>query len=184
MHIHHLTPDEIKFSLPHIDKIVNIVEPIKVVEILDKTNVVKYSLSMMPYIIDEDETSIYKFTIKIYNHWYEPVMEIISKNYTSYNEAHADFNVYVQTYASIVEVETNDCENINLYKDRINYKDACAKCCATCKFVKQNKFNFKCKNYKQFGSTDIHYHRQYENKYLPIEPTVNPLYICDGWEKK
>ena len=53
---------------------------------------------------------------------------------TDYAKAKHAFDSRVKKFAQIVEAETCDLNELDIYKERINYKLTSPKCCATCKW--------------------------------------------------
>lgn len=164
----------------------NIIETSKTVEIQDRMKQTRYIIKFHPYINNEGEN--YQYIVQVYNCWYQPASEIISDMFFDYSDAFKTFNYYVDTYSKIVDFETQDCSNINFYKDKINYRPVHVPCCATCKFSKFSKHFgipiLECQNYKQYAAQCVETPETLINKqaYLPIKPIVQPLYICDGYE--
>lgn len=173
--------------IPCSNKSNNIVETAKTVEIQDRMKCTRYIIKFHPYI--NNEGGIYQYVVQVYNCWYQPAAEIISDMFFEYSEAFKTFNYYVDTYSKIVDFETQDCSNINFYKEKINYRPVNVPCCATCKFAKfSNKFDIpvlECQNYKQYAAQCVETSEISKDKqdYLPIKPLVQPLYICDGYKE-
>ena len=47
------------------------------------------------------------------------------------------FKQYVDEYTSLVQAETRDYQDIEIYKGKFGYEETCPKCCETCKWVKR-----------------------------------------------
>lgn len=58
-----------------------------------------------------------------------------------FREATRLYRDYVKSYASLVDAETRDHQDIDVYKDSIDYKKTAPECCATCKWCARKQLN-------------------------------------------
>lgn len=56
---------------------------------------------------------------------------------SDYMQASKDFDICVQRYSQLIEAETKDFRDIDIYKDHIGYEIVQPECCACCKWARK-----------------------------------------------
>lgn len=186
-------------------------DSIKVVDIIDAFGKVRYKVSLTSFDIYNDIYGvIYQVQVTNYFSAPEPLVILVLPEdgkppLTDYGVALKMFNECVENYKQLVKAETRDFQDIDVFKERINYKVTCPECCETCKFSKHHHTpgNFVFSVDKRLECTNPKVHNEYQfdipknvpytlgnNKYsyhhvnsLILHPHVEPFGICKHYEK-
>lgn len=128
-------------------KSVHVKETCKISEISDAFNQLKYKVIMSSFDIVDDGKYQLVYQIQVVNYFTGPEPLIIFEApdldepvITDLKVATKIYNDCVQNYTALVKAETRDLQDIDVYKEKIEYKEICPECCATCKWCK-SKFN-------------------------------------------
>ena len=120
---------------------VSIEESTKVAEIHDVFGNLKYTISLNRYNT-VDSNYKYKYEVQVVNNFSttEPLIILTIPEKGSdeviFDYAIAD-NIYkdcIKQYTSLVKAETRDFQDIDIYKEQLDYEITCPKCCKTCKW--------------------------------------------------
>lgn len=184
---------------------VKIEESTKVAEIRDAFGNLKYTVSLNKYdTIDSNYK--YKYEVQVVNQFSttEPLIILTIPEKGSdevifdYNIANEIYKDCIKQYTSLVKAETRDFQDIDIYKEQLNYHLTTPKCCKTCKWSRivpldknypngQKDFIFgitgklKCtnpenqKSFTSFNNFSPNYHCQFEHdsNYFQDNPVVN-----------
>lgn len=150
---------------------IHVLENVKVSEIRDALNNLRYKVALMNYetYIGLDLKIAYK--IQVVNCFYGEEHLIIltvpeegEAELTDYGKAVAIYQHYVKVYTSLVKAETRDLQDMDIYSIKVNYHHTCPKCCATCRWCKKRPMKkdfvfgvtgkLECHNPKNFAEFD------------------------------
>ena len=201
--------------MSHYFKPVYIKETIKVSEIYDIFNNLKYKVALTSADKIDDNKYKLSYEITIVN-LFSTDNPLIIDHFPhhdelpiyNYEEALKIYNKCIKRYSALVKAETKNIQDIDLFKESINYRIIQAKCCATCKFSKnlKNKHNcqhiLECHNpkiqpdyaYDDLCPNEHDFEPQYYRDYSPfrgkyqvdtkifLHPKVDQFGICDFYE--
>ena len=124
-------------------KSVHVQENVKVTDIKDALNRLKYKVTLTAYDINDDAWgTIYQIQVINFFSAPDPLIILTRPNndeqpIDNYREALQIYNDCVKNYTNLVKAETRDFQDIDIYKTKIDYKITEAKCCGTCKWCQQ-----------------------------------------------
>jgi len=136
-------------------KAIHVRESTKITELCDALNNLRYKIILEPIqVLDGDDNLVTAYTIKVISYFYgdegiqvvpasgEPPIVIFD-----YDEAFKRYTKYVIDYKALLKAQTRDIQDIDIYREKIDYQDTCPRCCATCRWCKR----FKSKDDVIFG---------------------------------
>lgn len=200
--------------IPYEYKNVQVHENFKRTDICDAFNNLKYQIQLSSYVQSPDADGIF-YVIDVFNCMVDPEYNIIkeipdptdpcSKPIHDYEKAISCYNQQVQFYTSLVKAETRDFQDIDIFKDKIDYKIADLSCCATCEFSKQidhchcfNEYHVDWRQHmhKEFKKLEC-WNKENSDEYnfdlkpynchahkLDIHPSVDEFGICKNFKLK
>lgn len=205
---------------------VHVQENIKVTEIRDAVNHLRYKVTLESFHISDDAYgTLYKIQVINYFSAPEPIVIYTRPNtsdvdpskreppITDYNKALEIYNLCVKNYTNIVKAETRDFQDIDVYKDKIDYHMTTAKCCGTCKWCRETPpylddyiygetKKLECCNPLNitefdFNLIEINDHKRQHTRHMPpphyhkpkkecaeIYPNVEILGLCKNYESR
>lgn len=194
-------------------KSVYVKETCKVAEISDAFGQLRYKVQMTSFDIVDDGKYELAYQVQVVNYFYGPEPLIIFEAPDVDEPPIKDINVAnkiyaecVKNYTMLVKAETRDFQDIDVYKERIQYRETCPECCATCRWCKsglrnvvidrklhcinpKNKIEFKTDirpyDYRHNYIEDHYGHRVMPDDHatLDISPKVMPFGVCMNYEK-
>lgn len=196
-------------------KSVHVKETCKVAEIADAFNNLRYKVIMTSYDIVNDGKYELVYQIQVVNYFYGPEPLIIFETpnvdeppITDINVATKIYNDCVQNYTKLVKAETRDFQDIDIYKEKIGYKETQPECCMTCRWCRSDIYHmptkkFQCvcpKNLKEYNFDVQEYYppmidmlrfehnhgckiHPYDNSFMPLKLKVMPFGVCNNYEK-
>lgn len=117
-------------------------ESVKVVELRDAFNNLRYKIVMTSVDVSSDPMFGKLYEVEVVNCFSAPNPLVVvhrpqdDELIRTYDEAFEIFQKYVEAYTCLIKAETKDLQDISVYKDTINYKETCPECCATCKYAR------------------------------------------------
>lgn len=146
MHRHHspIPPPDAKRH-PGPFKAVHTQESMKVCDIRDAKNALRFKVCLDSFEQSDDFDGLaYEIFVINYFTFDEPT-EISripeagsTQRITDYYEALKIFDQQVRDFTALVKAETRDLQDIDVFKDKIEYELTCPKCCATCKWIQED----------------------------------------------
>ena len=194
-------------------KSVYVKETCKIAEITDAFGQLRYKVEMTSFDIVDDGKYELVYQVQVVNYFYGPEPLIIFeapdvdqppiKDINIANKIYADC---VRNYTALVKAETRDFQDIDVYKERIEYRETCPECCATCRWCKsglksimldrklrcinpKNRLEYKNDTlpyeYQREHFENLHGHKVMpdDHSVLDITPKVMPFGICKNYEK-
>lgn len=126
-------------------KAIHVRESTKITELCDALDNLRYKVILEPVqVLDADDNLVTAYTVRVVSYFYgdegiqvvpatgEPPIVIYD-----YDEAFNLYNKYVIDYKALLKAQTRDIQDIDIYREKIDYEDTCPRCCATCKWCKR-----------------------------------------------
>lgn len=187
-------------------------ESVKVVELRDAFNNLRYKIVMTSVDVSTDPIFGKLYEIEVVNCFSAPDPLVVvhrpqdDELIRTYDEALEIFQQYVEAYTSLIKAETKDLQDISVYKDTIQYEETCPECCATCKYARVKRTSddyvygitgkLECCNPHNILDYDFNreqcgVERQVEPPYYSVPkdvkvivyPNVQPFGKCSRYEK-
>lgn len=118
-------------------KSVHIADISKVTEIRDAFGNLKFKVVMS----STEENKVKHYELQVYNCFSKDEPFVISSRpedgedpITDFKFASEIFDEFVVNYSCLVKAETKDMRDIDIFKEKIEYRETCPECCGTCKW--------------------------------------------------
>lgn len=117
-----------------------------------------------------------------------PVL-LVEKQFHNKSQAIMEFKKQVDNYSALVKSQSRCLDDINLYKEKINYRKIDPDCCLNCKFCHNDHtgIHLECHNRNNFvfepGCPHDHQHH-HTDEFLRIFPKVQNNGICDNYQRR
>lgn len=132
------------------------------------------------------------YVVKVINasNYRYPVL-LVEKQFDNKSEAIMEFKKQVENYSTLVKSQSRSLDDINLYKEKINYHKIDPDCCLNCRFCHNDHtgMHLECHNRNNFvfepGCPHDHYPNHYHtDEFLRIFPKVHNNGICDNYKRR
>lgn len=132
------------------------------------------------------------YVVKVINasNYRYPVL-LVEKQFDNKSEAIMEFKKQVENYSTLVKSQSRSLDDINLYKEKINYHKIDPDCCLNCRFCHNDHtgMHLECHNRNNFvfepGCPHYHHQNHYHtDEFLRIFPKVHNNGICDNYKRR
>ena len=130
------------------------------------------------------------YVVKVINasNYRYPVL-LVEKQFYNKSQAIMEFKKQVENYSTLVKSQSRCLDDINLYKEKINYRKIDPDCCLNCRFCYNDHtgMHLECHNRNNFvfepgcPNDNHHYH---VDEFLRIFPKVQNNGICDNYKRR
>ena len=130
------------------------------------------------------------YVVKVINasNYRYPVL-LVEKQFYNKSQAIMEFKKQVENYSTLVKSQSRCLDDINLYKEKINYRKIDPDCCLNCRFCHNDHtgMHLECHNRNNFvfepgcPNDNHHYHT---DEFLRIFPKVQNNGICDNYKRR
>ena len=135
-------------------KSVHVKETCKIAEITDAFGQLRYKVEMTSFDIVDDGKYELCYQVQVVNYFYGPEPLIIFEApeeddppIKDVKVATAIYEQCVKNYSSLVKAETRDFQDIDIYKEKIGYRETCPECCMTCKWCRADIHHIPAKKF-------------------------------------